>query len=90
MSLVSQDMLDRAAGDGNNFLHTNGDYTQLRYYRNRQINRMNVAKLRPAWIFQTEVICHRIWPQASSLATTRWQPPSRPRQRSWLLLQFWS
>jgi glucose dehydrogenase len=55
MSLVSQDMLDRAAGDGNNFLHTNGDYTQLRYYRNRQINRMNVAKLRPAWIFQTEV-----------------------------------
>jgi len=56
MSLVSQDMLDRAAGDGNNFLHTNGDYTQLRYYRNRQINRMNVAKLRPAWIFQTEVM----------------------------------
>src|SRR6516162_1131444 len=55
MSLVSQDMLDRAAGDGNNFLHTNGDYTQLRYYRNRQINRGNVAKLRPAWIFQTEV-----------------------------------
>jgi alcohol dehydrogenase (cytochrome c) len=49
MSLVSQDMLDRAAGDGNNFLHTNGDYTQLRYYRNRQINRMNV-------IFQTEVM----------------------------------
>jgi glucose dehydrogenase len=56
MSLVSQDMLDRAAGDGNNFLHTNGDYTQLRYYRNRQISRMNVAKLRPAWIFQTEVM----------------------------------
>ena len=28
---VTQDMLDRAAGDGNNFLHTNGDYTQKRY-----------------------------------------------------------
>ena len=55
MSLVSQDLLDRAASDGNNFLHTNGDYTQLRFYPNRQINRGNVAKLRPAWIFQTEV-----------------------------------
>ena len=56
MSLVSQDMLDRAAGDSNNFLHTNGDYTQLRYYSDRQINRNNVGKLRPAWIFQTEVM----------------------------------
>jgi alcohol dehydrogenase (cytochrome c) len=56
MSLVTQDLLDRAANDGSNFLHTNGDYTQLRYYRNRQINRNNVAKLRPAWIFQTEVM----------------------------------
>jgi alcohol dehydrogenase (cytochrome c) len=25
---VTQDMLDRAATDTNNFLHTNGDYTQ--------------------------------------------------------------
>jgi PQQ-dependent dehydrogenase (methanol/ethanol family) len=56
MSLVSQDLLDRAASDGSNFLHTNGDYGQLRFYRNRQINRDNVAKLRPAWIFQTEVM----------------------------------
>jgi alcohol dehydrogenase (cytochrome c) len=55
MSAVSQDMLNRAAGDGNNFLHTNGDYNQQRYYPNRQINRSNVAKLRPAWIFQTDV-----------------------------------
>jgi alcohol dehydrogenase (cytochrome c) len=56
MSVVSQDLLDRAATDGSNFLHTNGDYSQLRFYRNRQINRDNVAKLRPAWIFQTEVM----------------------------------
>jgi alcohol dehydrogenase (cytochrome c) len=55
MSAVTQDMLNRAAADGNNFLHTNGDYNQLRYYPNRQINRSNVAKLRPAWIFQTDV-----------------------------------
>ena len=55
MSLVSQDLLNRAATDGQNFLHTNGDYKQTRFYPNRQINTTNVAKLRPAWIFQTEV-----------------------------------
>jgi PQQ-dependent dehydrogenase (methanol/ethanol family) len=56
MQTVTQDMLDRAAGDGNNFLHTNGNYHQTRYYPNRQINTSNVSKLRPAWIFQTEVV----------------------------------
>ncbi len=55
MSSVSQDMLNRSAGDGNNFLHTNGNYEQTRYYPNSQINTGNVNKLRPAWIFQTEV-----------------------------------
>ena len=35
---VSQAMLDKAAGDSANFLHTNGDYNQLRYYPGRQIN----------------------------------------------------
>jgi PQQ-dependent dehydrogenase (methanol/ethanol family) len=55
MTTVTQDLLNRAAGDGNNYLHTNGDYTQQRYYPNRQINVSNVSKLRPAWIFQTEV-----------------------------------
>ena len=53
MSVVSQDMLTRAAGDGNNFLHTNGNYAQTRYYPSRQINASNVSNLRPAWIFQT-------------------------------------
>ena len=55
LQTVTQDLLNRAASDGNNFLHTNGDYTQTRYYPNRQINTTNVSKLRPAWIFQTEV-----------------------------------
>ena len=32
MQTVTQDMLNRAAGDGNNFLHTNGNYEQTRYY----------------------------------------------------------
>jgi alcohol dehydrogenase (cytochrome c) len=55
MNTVTQDLLNRAGADGNNFLHTNGDYHQLRFYPNGQINRQNVAKLRPAWIFQTEI-----------------------------------
>jgi PQQ-dependent dehydrogenase (methanol/ethanol family) len=56
MSTVTQDMLNRAAGDGNNFLHTNGNYSQTRFYPNRQINVDNVKGLRPAWIFQTDVV----------------------------------
>lgn len=56
MTVVTQDMLNRAAGDGNNFLHTNGDYNQTRYYPASQINAGNVGKLRPAWIFQTDVM----------------------------------
>ena len=55
LSVVSQELLNRAASDSQNFLHTNGDYGQQRYYPNRQINTGNVGKLRPAWIFQTEV-----------------------------------
>jgi alcohol dehydrogenase (cytochrome c) len=56
MRTVTQDMLNRAAGDGNNFLHTNGNYAQTRFYPSRQINADNVANLRPAWIFQTEIV----------------------------------
>jgi PQQ-dependent dehydrogenase (methanol/ethanol family) len=55
MNTVTQDLLNRASGDGNNFLHTNGDYTQSRYFPNKQINVSNVSKLRPAWVFQTVV-----------------------------------
>ncbi len=54
-SNVTQDMLNRAADDSNNFLHTNGDYTQKRYHPAKQINASNVRRLRPAWIFQTEI-----------------------------------
>jgi PQQ-dependent dehydrogenase (methanol/ethanol family) len=52
---VTQEMLDHAAADAKNFLHTNGDYTQQRFYPNKQINASNVKQLHPAWIFQTEV-----------------------------------
>ena len=52
---VSQEQLSGAAGDESNFLHTNGNYDQTRYYPGKQINASNVGKLRPAWIFQTEV-----------------------------------
>lgn len=56
LSNVSQDMLNRAANDGNNFLHTNGNYEQTRYYPSKQINTQNVKNLRPEWIFQTEIV----------------------------------
>lgn len=56
MQTVTQDLLNRAPSDGNNFLHTNGNYNQTRYYPARQINISNVQKLRPAWIFQTDVV----------------------------------
>jgi alcohol dehydrogenase (cytochrome c) len=55
MNLVTQDLLNRAANDSNNFLHTNHNYQQTRYVPNKQINASNVHKLRPAWMFQTEV-----------------------------------
>ncbi len=52
---VSQDELNAAASDTNNFLHTNGNYDQTRYFPGKQIDTSNVGKLHPAWIFQTEV-----------------------------------
>ncbi len=56
MGTVTQDMMNRAGSDANNFLHTNGNYAQTRYYPASQINTSNVKNLRPAWIFQTEVV----------------------------------
>ena len=53
---VSQSMLDGAAKDSTNFLHTNGNYDQTRFYPASQITRENVKKLRPAWVFQTDVV----------------------------------
>ncbi len=56
LGTVTQDMLTHAGGDGNNFLLSNGNYAQTRYYPGSQINTQNVRNLRPAWIFQTEVV----------------------------------
>ena len=53
---VSQDQLDKADGDGTNFLHSNMNYAQTRYYPATQINAGNVAQLRPVFNFQTEVL----------------------------------
>ncbi len=52
---VTQAQLNNAASDSKQFLHTNGNYDQTRYYPDKQINTSNVAKLHPAWIFQMEV-----------------------------------
>ena len=55
LSVVTQDLLNRADTNGNDFLMTNGNYAQTRFYPNAQINAGNVSRLRPAWIFQTDV-----------------------------------
>jgi alcohol dehydrogenase (cytochrome c) len=52
---VTQDQLNAAVRDESNFLHTNGNYEQTRYFAGDQINTWNVSKLRAAWVFQTEV-----------------------------------
>ena len=56
MTTVTQDMLNRAATDGNNFLTTHGNYAQTRFYPNKQINTANIGHLHPAWVFQTDVM----------------------------------
>jgi PQQ-dependent dehydrogenase (methanol/ethanol family) len=53
---VSQAQLNDAGKQNVNWLHTNGDYGQLRYYGGNQINTGNVKNLRPAFVFQTEVV----------------------------------
>ncbi len=53
---VSQAMLDAAGSDAKNWIHPNGSYDQARYYPGAQINAGNVAKLKPAFVFQTAVL----------------------------------
>jgi len=53
---VTQSMLDSAAKDSKNWLHSNGSYDQTRYYTGKQINAGNVARLKPAFVFQTAVL----------------------------------
>ena len=53
---VSQGQLNGAASQGDNWLHTHGNYDQTRYYPGKQINTGNVKDLRPKFTFQTEVL----------------------------------
>src|SRR6185369_6597535 len=53
---VVQQRLTGAERDSTNWLHSNMSYSQTRYYPASQINTSNVSKLRPAFIFQTEVM----------------------------------
>ena len=52
---VTQEQLSKAGSDSRNWLHTQGSYAQTRYYPGSQISTENVGKLRPAFVFQTEV-----------------------------------
>jgi alcohol dehydrogenase (cytochrome c) len=52
---VSQTQLNDADKQGKDWLHTNGGYSQMRYYPGAQINAGNVKNLRPMFMFQTEV-----------------------------------
>jgi alcohol dehydrogenase (cytochrome c) len=56
LGAVTQQRLNGAHGDKNNWLHVNGGYNQTRYYPGSQIDTGNVAKLRPAFIFQVALI----------------------------------
>ncbi len=53
---VSQQRLNNAQRDRANWLHPNGDYAQTRFYSGTQINSGNVAKLKPAFVFQTALV----------------------------------
>lgn len=53
---VTQSMLNDATKDSKNWLHPNGNYEQTRHYPVAQINTSNVAKLRPAFVFQTGIV----------------------------------
>ena len=52
---VTQAQLSNAGKQTTDWLHTNGDYAQTRFYGGKQINAGNVKKLRPEFVFQTEV-----------------------------------
>ena len=52
---VSQAQLNNAGKQTADWLHTNGDYAQTRFYAGKQINAGNVKNLRPEFSFQTEV-----------------------------------
>ena len=53
---VSQSQLDNAGAQDKDWLHTNGNYAQTRFYPGKQINTSNVKNLKPKFTFQTEVL----------------------------------
>jgi len=53
---ITGDMLQKAAADPKNWIHSNGNYDNTRYYPGAQINAANVGKLKPAFVFQTAVL----------------------------------
>ena len=53
---VSQSQLDQAGAQDKDWLHTNGNYAQTRFYPGKQINTGNVKNLKPKFTFQTEVL----------------------------------
>src|SRR5215813_1101231 len=52
---VTQQQLNSADKNSKDFLLTNGNYAQTRFYPGKQISRDNVKNLHVAWIFQTDV-----------------------------------
>jgi len=56
LSGLSQARLNAADKDGKNWLQVNGGYSQNRYFPGSQINTGNVSKLKPAFVFQTQVL----------------------------------
>ncbi len=53
---VAQQQLTGAGGQSANWLHTNGNYAQTRYFPGKDISTGNVSKLKLAFVFQTEVV----------------------------------
>lgn len=52
---VTQSQLTGAGQQTKDWLHTNGDYAQTRFYGGSKLNVANVKNLRPEYSFQTEV-----------------------------------
>src|ERR1700751_5971249 len=75
ISPVTQSQLDAADKNTTNFLLTNGNYAQTRFYPAHQINRDNVKNLHVAWIFQTDVKEPLETPPIEPRPQTRSRPP---------------
>jgi len=53
---ITAQMLQNAGGDAKNWIHSNGNYWNTRFYPGAQINTGNVGKMKPAFVFQTAVL----------------------------------